>query len=337
MFAPKYKRIFVLGAGFSKAFSEKMPLIKDLSEGILTTGLPAFKKLKFFANRYHELSNSSGEFSDYENLGTILFTKRIFKDFNEEMEYLQCQNIYLQYIYHQINGYEIDAENYELFLEFLKLVSFSWRRRGNQEIGENLIVTFNYDLLIEGACENEKNISNRALIGPAGYDYGISMNKYESGRFIDANDRKIVDLIKLHGSFNWFKAKGADTTDHHYIYKVNKDDPNFGIHKHDTPCFIPMAHSKDSFLTGTLYNTLWAKATSYFNEAEEIIFIGYGFPTTDLNNLTYFLPYKEKIKAINVLEPLGSPKLRRLQNIFGEGRIKNMNAKEYIRQEILGA
>jgi hypothetical protein len=337
VFANNYKRILVLGAGFSKSFSESMPLIKDFSAGLLGEIEGDFGRLKWFVQKFNNLSNQSGDFLDFEQLGTLIFTKRIFKDFEEEIHFTHLKNQYLKYIYDCIIRYGVDNESFGIFSEFIKRVSCSWRARLSQISGEYLLITFNYDLLFEHACEDLGHSLNQTDLRSAAWNYGVTLKSYNEDHFYDASDKYYFDILKLHGSLNWFKAKGAESVDHHNIYEVNRTDRNFPIHRHDAPCFIPMAHSKDSFLTGTLYNTLWSIAHNHFKEASEITFIGYGFPDTDLNNLCYFLEFKDKIKTIVIKEYAGSERLARLKKIFGESKVINMDAKEYIKENILNA
>jgi len=92
-----------------------------------------------------------------------------------------------------------------------------------------------------------------------------------------------------------------------------------------------MAHAKELFLHGTLYNTLWVKANYYLQNADEIYFIGYGFPETDIDNLLYFYQFKDKIK--NIIVYYSKDKLsefKRLERIFGTNKILNIDAKEFI-------
>ena len=92
-----------------------------------------------------------------------------------------------------------------------------------------------------------------------------------------------------------------------------------------------MAHAKELFLYGTLFNILWAKATYYINHAKEIYFIGYGFPESDINNLLMFLKNKKKIKEIIVYYPDKKDEdLNRLIQIFGKKIVKNINALDYL-------
>ena len=91
-----------------------------------------------------------------------------------------------------------------------------------------------------------------------------------------------------------------------------------------------MAHTKDSFLNGSLFNTLWAMASQVLSSSDEIYFLGYGFPPTDIGNLFFFLNYKEKIKQIVVFNEESSPEFSRLKGIFGDEILLKQDAKDYL-------
>jgi hypothetical protein len=46
---------------------------------------------------------------------------------------------------------------------------------------------------------------------------------------------------------------------------------------------------------------LWSKADYYLKNAQEIYFLGYGFPKTDMNNLEFLLRHRERFKKVVVL------------------------------------
>jgi hypothetical protein len=90
-----------------------------------------------------------------------------------------------------------------------------------------------------------------------------------------------------------------------------------------------MAHAKESFLRGSLFNLLWSKADYYLKNAQEIYFLGYGFPKTDMNNLEFLLRHRERFKKVVVFEPENSPVLERLRRLLGS-LVESRDAKEYL-------
>ena len=191
---------------------------------------------------------------------------------------------------------------------------------------ETLLLSFNYDTLIETAIANDKELCEQVSV-----DYGVK---------IDPADRSAkrglkphtIDLIKLHGSLNWFPVKGAsDELDLKNVCVVEPQDRSFPIYCEDTPIFIPMAHAKESFLRGSLFNLLWSKADYYLKNAEEIYFIGYGFPKTDINNLEFLLRHRDRFKKAVVLDSVDRHDLQRLQKLLGESLVESCDAKEFIK------
>ena len=65
--------------------------------------------------------------------------------------------------------------------------------------------------------------------------------------------------------------------------------------------------------------------------AEEIYFIGYSFPKTDVNNLEFLLRHRDRFKKAVVLDSVGRQNLMRLQKLLGEDLVESCDAKEFIK------
>jgi len=328
---PQYKRVFVLGSGFSKSFSSQMPTIKNLTEAIFKKEIigplrPDCTTLFKYINTFNEINDKNeNNINKIENLTTTIFSRRIFESQLEEQYYEQLKYEILRYIYFSIKPHKIDRENKEILQKFLEACTKE-HAKGSSFVGKNLLITFNYDLLLE------EFISNYGPKMGVNIDYGIQFNEHTIFSHVGIKySTRPFQYIKLHGSFNWFKAKGASSIDINSIFKVNPWDENSIIYENDNPIFIPMAHGKELFLYGTLYNFLWVKAFNYLSDAREIYFIGYGFPETDINNLIYFWQFRHKIKNIIVYyENDNDPELLRLRKLFGSNIVKNVDAKKFI-------
>ena len=326
----KYDRIFILGSGFSKAFSSSMPSVADLTAKLYDNSVQKGNELQGFLDTLTEIPTVEAS-KTIEDITTIIFSKKVFNNVSEEDRYSKLRNQLLLFIYKEIAEYSVDEEAKSVLIKFLEACCCGNDPNEGTNWGKNLLVTFNYDLLIEEMFAEH--------VGDYKIDYGIKFNQYTNFNIEPSSGgRFLTEYIKLHGSFNWFKAKGASDNNITSIYTVDKHNPNWFIHEDDIPEYIPMAHSKELFLHGTLYNTLWVKANYYFNNAKEIYFIGYGFPDTDFNNLYYFYQYKEKIKAVIVYYNNNDKKQHeeyvRLVNIFGNNIITNIDAKEYIANNV---
>ncbi|MFP4015285.1 MAG: hypothetical protein ACLFVQ_14445 [Chitinispirillaceae bacterium] len=303
-----FKRVFILGAGFSKSFSPGMPVISDLSDVLFNDDNNTdYAELRSFASRYYEASNHLQDTRDIENVATVILNKKIFKNDIERHRFQILRYQLLKLVHHQTKNHRLEPGCRDQLTRFVSFCRNS----------SSLLITFNYDLLVE-ACSD--------------VSYGI-VNKYQSQIHPTGTG---TDYIKLHGSLNWFRAKGAQRTDINSVYRVDELDEHFSIHRFDIPVFIPMAHAKETFLDGTLFSTLWAQAIYHLEQASEIVLIGYSFPLTDIENLYFILNFIRKISRIVIyFENAADSRLERLKGIFGRERVINMDAKKFLYRSYL--
>lgn len=304
------KKVFVLGAGFSRSYSDAMPILASFKSKLIEVKRDSRKypELSKFADKYYNLSNGSDDFRNIEYLATVILSKTIFISHEEQVQYIQLKHEILKFIQDTISdASEMTEENSKKLTDFL----FNVRKC------QATLISFNYDLLIEKAVKKSAKTIHIDFAG-------LSEYPSHNPRFHNSTP---IEYIKLHGSLNWYKIKGADSTSLDSVRIVNPFDPFYGIHKNDVPVYIPMTHAKDAFLTGSLYNTLWARAMVKLSSASEIYFIGYGFPRTDSNHFVTFLDLKDKIKAIVVYDQNEEADLKK---IFGEEVVVNSDAKAFL-------
>lgn len=132
-------------------------------------------------------------------------------------------------------------------------------------------------------------------------------------RFINSK----IKIYKLHGSINWFKYKGYRKADFDNIaIGVPNTDTYFNIiQDHQSflenegsiksmfepiPEIIPMTYTKGLYLEKPLYEIIWSRAYKSLLDADEIYFIGYSFPDTDINNIYFYKSFDKKIAGICV-------------------------------------
>jgi hypothetical protein len=264
-----------------------------------------------------------------EKITSIIISKGLFYNTEERIYYHTLKHQLLRWIFERIeaDSPEVDEEKRPELIRFLEKCC-GYERNGSNS--PSLILSFNYDLLLERLLSRPG--SDRWV-----FDYIISLNIYlgHPGN-LSAPGMNVFEYLKLHGSLNWFTAPGADRNDLSNVYLVDERDPSrYLIHNKDIPVYIPMAFAKTEFFVGSLYNVLWNIGRRCLEETDEIIFIGYGFPQTDIDNLYFFLNFKSKITDIVVLERSKSAKLQRLQELFPDSRIINQDAFDYIRENHL--
>ena len=318
-----YRRIFVLGSGFSKSFSPQMPTLRDLNE-LIPFGIPdEFPHLRDYCKRFVELCNGDDEYLGIEPLATAILSAQIFPGERERLYHASLRFELLRFIASVIRSDNVlDENSTKILKQFLK----TCENNPSEGSRDTLLLSFNYDTLIETAIANDKELSETVSV-----DYGVKIEPADRSAKRGKRTRTI-DLIKLHGSLNWFPVKGAsDELDLKNVCEVEPQDRSFPIYCEDTPVYIPMAHAKESFLRGSLFNLLWSKADYYLKNAEEIYFIGYGFPKTDINNLEFLLRHRNRFKKVIVLDSKGWLDVQRLQKLLGNELVECCDAKEFIK------
>ena len=295
-----YRRIFVLGSGFSKSFCPQMPTLRDLNERI-PFGIPdEFPHLREYCTRFLELCNNQPDYLNIERLSTSILSAQIFPGVRESLYHSSLRFELLRFIASEIrHDRAMDTDSAAVLRKFLS----GCENCPGEGVRDTLLLSFNYDTLRIDRADRSAVRAPRTLT---------------------------VALLKLHGSLNWYPVKGAsDPLDLKNVCQVEPCDRSFPIYREDTPIYIPMAHAKESFLRGSLFNLLWSKADYYLKNAQEIYFLGYGFPKTDMNNLEFLLRHRERFKKVVVFEPEGSAVLERLRRLLGD-MVVSCDAKEYL-------
>lgn len=307
------KSVFVLGAGFSKSFCPEMPTMSDLDSYLNNHDELAFlyPALHEFIKKIRTLSKDTAQDNlNIESILTVILTKSLYKDINEKQFYEHLKEDILRFIEHTIK----DASK-SIIRECAHpiLKQFVWHLINKQAS----IVTFNYDDLIENSTHRPIHL----CVNPYAEEINVG------------SPRGKLQLIKIHGSLDWYQTLGSSSIELETVRVVKSNSYYRQIHQDQTPVFIPMSHNKDAFFKGSLFNTLWAMAISALKSADEIIFIGYSFPKTDINNLLDFLEFKEKIKHVIVYKN-SQQDIERLKHLFGD-RVIEKDAKEYITNLII--
>jgi hypothetical protein len=307
------KNVLILGSGFSKSFSTQMPTILELQENLLRESNSNTSKYSNLSGFIRKLTNDSNKevFTDIQNLCTTIFSQKFHFGLSTKHSIDRVRYEFLKYIFDSIIPHN-DNES-KLIKRLINISSLKkWP-----------IITFNYDLLFE-----------RNRLSKVPINYGIPIAEFVSGCRSTPKTGSADPLlyIKLHGSFNWYRAIGANDESNSIadLYMVDQNDENFHLFKDELPAFIPMSYGKESFLYGSLYATLWRKAYCVLEECDKIVFIGYGFPATDVNILAFFLQFKGKISDIVIHGKNADQDESRLKKIFTGTKIHIKDARKYV-------
>ncbi|GAA5210617.1 hypothetical protein [Microbacterium kyungheense] len=268
---------YILGAGFSRAVSSSMPLLTEL-------GLRVRDGDEEIANRV-----SAHEIEAFESWMSQASTPQPYRD---RAENLEAKGLYLRAtreISAILRDEVITASSRPLPGWLLDLVELWHATRAS-------VSTFNYDTLVElavrRACLYDANsrlivpwptVINFAPSGSAGRTFG------EDGR--DATWTSF-DLLKLHGSINWYWVPGDDssaTLERVPLFDGEREEErNFAPARWlpgKEPYIVPPVALKSAFYGGPITSHLWQSASHAIGEAAEIVLMGYSVPTTDLTTL----------------------------------------------------
>lgn len=313
------KRVFFLGAGFSKAIDNDYPLMKEL-----TREIEVKISESSVAGHYNEIPEIIK--NNVESLLTYLS-----KDFpwkSDTMKY----------------------ENRALYEEIIKLISQYFSNLAKESIeqtpinsfGEKLseyvcghlddcnFITLNYDLLLEVTLLGSLKKINSSVDFSDFYKYPMGWigSRNQDGKFGFSSYEEeckpnIPAILKLHGSANWFWA-GINPSDVIYYRNWNrneKDNIDMGLR----PYIIPPVMDKNAFYNHVVIHALWQQAEKLLKEADEICIIGFSFPQTDLSVKYLFQSaLKDSTAKIYVVNADHWNNLKaNYTSVFSEDKIKN--------------
>jgi NAD-dependent SIR2 family protein deacetylase len=142
-------------------------------------------------------------------------------------------------------------------------------------LDKTAFVTFNYDILIDNAIEEQVDYF---------LDYGI---EFENAIRCE-KDQPSVSLLKLHGSLNWLYCSSCRLC---AITRYDKGVVNILMNPHESRCatcnsltvpiLIPPTYFK--VLSNIFTQFVWYKAEQLLKSCRTWIFCGYSFPDADMH------------------------------------------------------
>ena len=277
------RRVFVTGAGFTRAVVLGAPLLIDDfdNDGLVETvrGLPRASRLLEWERNQHPQG-----FVDIERLMTRL---------DELMPYDHGHNAVDEFAF-------LLAELKRAFLARL-----SGARQGELARGDiaafashcaahtATCITFNYDDFLDEA------LAATGTWNPHwGYGFFCRSSLDAVATYEDAPAASRLLLLKLHGSVNWWPRLGyaepfvLDAVTHHHRWATNP--PHFypsslvARHLETTPVIVPPVLSKSTLVAQPVLRLVWSLAFHALATADSVTFVGYSFPPTDMAARTLF-------------------------------------------------
>lgn len=311
----KLKKVFLLGAGSSA--HRGAPLGKHFLKLVYSYPQlnPRLQNIRQFLERYYGINEKSEmvpEFEEVLSFVDIAIQKReVFSKNYQEQQIIQLKTD-LHYLIWKALEFVKDISNEDLHQLFIRSC-----------LDENSsIISLNYDTMIDFSLE--------AL----GYDvrYGIDFaNKPPDP------EKKVTELLKLHGSLNWLYCPGCYSI-YHYTYekmsKIFSQDPEL-CPSHDIylkGIIIPPTYIKE-YLNPFL-NMIWIHAGEVLREADELYFIGCSFSDADMwfkYLLKKSLYLNVKAPEIHVVNPENRSTLReRYERLLGRVNYIEMTFSQWL-------
>ena len=285
------KRVYVLGAGFTRAFLPKSPLLKD--EYGAKELLKKYKSLEVLQSLIRDDLIASDGKTNLERLMTRLDGGMPYDD----DAHVRGQHQILLHDLKQALNERIRVAMADKASAELDLFAIHCVQEGHS------CITFNYDDALDRALWQVQALT--LLPEPkelpywhpdGGYGFFCPPSRdciQVSNTFMDIAS---CILLKLHGSVNWRirrgspKPHGINAIVHNELWMPTLDDQPEGridldavdIHLEPDPFLVPPVLTKSSLVEQPILRTVWSLAYKALKEAKEVVFIGYSMPLTDI-------------------------------------------------------
>jgi hypothetical protein len=273
--------VFVLGAGFSRAIPDLMPLTDDLGNEALKRDSKHLgrrdSKLQFHGGQFEAWLSRRAEPQPYLNSASAIENQAIFARTTALIAEILDERVE-----------DVLRQSLPVWLGELLSV---WHLRGSH------VLTFNYDPLVECAFESMRlwdwknsshfqwgSLLNYSPEGKAGMSYG----EFDG----TSGPHPTFRLWKLHGSLNWLWVPGDNTGA--TVRRVRLPG-TFGapssLDVEETHWsapgrerfIVPPAALKSGYYANPITREIWQRAYSALSKANRITLMGYSVPQTDLS------------------------------------------------------
>lgn len=270
--------VVILGAGFSKAISDQMPMTADLGKMILqrltsngTLGLPSRTfsgpQLEAWLSRLAEPQPDLSAAANAANQARFLEVSQTLREV-----IVECQTA--------AHGGELPW----------------WLRRmlGALHYAQATVVTFNYDTLVEtavSACNLFDDESTKVYPSQLLRHMPPTRRRPAGGMSFGPGNAQTFHYIKLHGSVDtfWIPGDASGASIGRWELPGAWGAPRIGAENErrqvlpGTEAYIvPPAAAKSAFYANPLARELWRTTAEAIRSAKRVAVVGYSIPMTDL-------------------------------------------------------
>ncbi len=349
------KTVFVLGAGFTKAFYPKAPLLYDdygLNRAVKKfRGFPFARKLLKREMSYD--LTGKGRVDLERLLARVAEPMPYDNELRAESMLAPLRHDLMERFVTRIKKASLEPADDGLFR------GFAWYCVKHHAS----CITFNYDDFFDRALCDAQECSDELHWSPE-VGYGFVCRPASAVLNTDTTTHHTFEpallLLKLHGSLNWRlpKAGVADVVPTQVLF----DDPLLAEQERWQKCearlqidtylqerrvMAPPVLVKRALHTEAIFHVLWHQALTRLRNAERTVFIGYSMPHMDLAARTLFaegLPKKRECELVIVNNLKDTDRqqelVTRFGHVFGEDRDITKHwqcAREWCLQEVEAA
>ena len=200
----------------------------------------------------------------------------------------------------------------------------------------DVVLTFNYDILMDNALFLERKISDSA------YCMSFSKTNEEGNWKRSSDDPSLVTLFKLHGSLNWVRCGFCGAL---LLYR-SKKKALYGAMTFECPrclsdethaqrMMIPPVESKDYSDRNMAF--LWVQADRLLRDFSRVVCIGYSFPYLDYDMLTLIRRFRSRqsqMPEVDFVSPDDEAESR-LKTLLGVKEVRRFNSLSSYLKEIV--
>jgi hypothetical protein len=315
------KDVFILGAGFSKAICEHMPLLNDLYPATLAYRLAHGQHVDLGTEKDDD-TGSPRVVEDLELFLSFLAQEQPWlteaENFRNRAEFLEVSRAIAAII--------LDSQNLAVrddMPHWLADLIRAWHR------DQPVVITFNYDALVEKAAsaiiiEKEQPFPYSLL-----YPVPITNILLRTAGTYGVEPVETFRLLKLHGSLNWYYS-GSSSFYGEQIYDIllkggwspDHTDSEEELEERaidKVPLIVPPTLNKSLYFNNETVRSQWILARRALADAARIFIIGYSLPQGDLI-VNFMLALVESEATIIPVNPDVSLS-ERLAEVFPRERI----------------
>ena len=269
--------VFILGAGFSKAISDQMPLLGELGELVRTRlkqPAPAhgsiYADVELWLTYLAQDHPWNSEATNLRNHAQLLDLSRAIGEVLESRSALAEQG-----------GCP----------DWLDSLARSWHAN------QSSVITLNYDTLVEQAVTSIEVGRSKVSYSEI-YPISLTPAFQRVAATLGGEARPTMKLFKLHGSINWMYS-GSRVAVGETIYYIayrgwasdadsNQRQRQKNVVLDKIPLIVPPVAEKLPYFQHETVRSLWAQAGQELRCASRVFCLGYSLPPTDIT-FRYFL------------------------------------------------